>query len=82
MKWLSFSTRSPPHLEMVKVLAINLDSEAGPLVDPDRQLLDPWDILSICCSLVIISGPDPKQDRGEVTRVDGKNTNQVSPPIT
>jgi hypothetical protein len=52
--WLCFCARPATLEEIVEVLAVTFDG--GPRFEPDRQYLDPRDILTRCSSLVSISG--------------------------
>ncbi|KAF8493810.1 hypothetical protein JB92DRAFT_3100091 [Gautieria morchelliformis] len=55
LQWLAFSV-DPVSLGLaVAVLATDPDAETGPLFDPERRFDDPWDILTMCSSLVSVT---------------------------
>jgi hypothetical protein len=53
LQWLAFSVRPVTLEEVAAGLAVDLDHSC--LLDPDQQLQDPYDILTICSSLVTMS---------------------------
>ena len=50
MQWLAYSARPMPITEIAEVLTV--DAEDDPLVDVERRFEDPYDLLTICSSLV------------------------------
>src|SRR5436190_11129120 len=58
LQWLVHSARPLQIEEIVEVIAV--DTEGHPQFDPDRRLLEPGDILTICSSLVTIAGVEIK----------------------
>jgi hypothetical protein len=65
LRWLAFSSRPLLLAEVAEVAA--LDSDRCPTFDRDEILQDPWDVLSICSSLVTVN----------VTASVNANTNRV-----
>lgn len=51
--WLATSPKPLEINEAADVLAVNLDSESGPVYDEDLLVLDPTDIPAMCTSLVV-----------------------------
>ncbi|KAF8530818.1 hypothetical protein JB92DRAFT_2683973, partial [Gautieria morchelliformis] len=78
LQWLAFSV-DPVSLRLaVEVLATDPDAKTGPLFDPERRFDDPWDILTLCSSLVSVTTvPDHtlwyhehlKHDQGKLTEL-------------
>ena len=50
MQWLAYSARPMSITEIAEVITV--DAEDDPLVDVERRLEDPYDLLTICSSLV------------------------------
>ncbi|KAF8512683.1 hypothetical protein JB92DRAFT_264456 [Gautieria morchelliformis] len=78
LQWLAFSI-NPVSLRLaVEVLATDPDAVTGPLFDPERRFDDPWDILTLCSSLISVTTvPDDtlwyhaylKDDQGKVAEL-------------
>ncbi|KAF2460324.1 ankyrin repeat-containing domain protein, partial [Lineolata rhizophorae] len=54
LKWLAFAARPLDVKEVAEAAAI--DPTCSPAFDPDKVLEDPFDVLTICSSLITISG--------------------------
>ncbi|KAF8527663.1 hypothetical protein JB92DRAFT_2698293, partial [Gautieria morchelliformis] len=55
LQWLAFSVDTVSLSQAVEVLATDPDAKTGPLFDPERRFDDPWDILTLCSSLVSVT---------------------------
>ncbi|KAF8519162.1 hypothetical protein JB92DRAFT_2808791 [Gautieria morchelliformis] len=55
LQWLAFSADTVSLSEAVEVLATDPNAKTGPLFDPERRFDDPWDILTLCSSLVSVT---------------------------
>jgi hypothetical protein len=60
LQWLAFSARPVTLTEVAEALTVDLDNDC--LLGPNQQLGDPYDILTICSTLVTISKPSPSSD--------------------
>lgn len=58
LPWLAFSARTISLAEAVEVLATDPDAEGELWFDPHWRLRNPWDVLTICSTLVTITVPD------------------------
>jgi hypothetical protein len=63
LQWLVYSARPLRIEEVAEVLAVKINDD--PQFDPENRLLEPWDVLTICSSLVtIVTRPEYSCNRG------------------
>jgi hypothetical protein len=63
LQWLAFSCRPLALEEVTEVLVVNLDDGS---LEEDERLRDPYDILTICSSLVKISSTTDDKMTSEI----------------
>ncbi|KAM0802159.1 ankyrin repeat-containing domain protein, partial [Usnea florida] len=63
LQWLTFSARPLRLEEFVETFAI--DTNKTPRFDPERRLPEPRDVLTLCSSLITLSGHDDDDSDGE-----------------
>jgi hypothetical protein len=68
LQWLSYSARPLLLTEIVDVIAVDINCELP--FDPERRLLEPLDILTICSSLVTVAPGTIKNELGKITRME------------